>query len=71
MAKAKELREKSGEELAAEEASIRKTIFETSYKHAMRQLEDTASLPRLKKDLARVLTIKSQKAAQATKQEKK
>lgn len=70
MATAKELREKSLEELATEEATLRKSIFETRYKHAMRQLEDTASLNRLKKDLARVLTVRSAKASQA-KTEKK
>ena len=61
MATAKDLRDKNLEELAQEEATLRKNIFETRYKHAMRQLEDTASLRRLKKDLARVLTVKAQK----------
>jgi len=67
MATAKDLREKSVEELAQEEATLRKSIFETRYKHAMRQLEDTASVGRLKKDLARVLTIKTQKLAKTEK----
>jgi large subunit ribosomal protein L29 len=61
MANAKELREKSVEDLVAEEKAARKALFETSYKHANRQLEDTASLKRQRRDLARLLTIKGEK----------
>jgi large subunit ribosomal protein L29 len=61
MAMAKELREKSAEELTAEEKAARKALFETHYKHANRQLEDTASLKRQRRDLARLLTIKGEK----------
>ena len=65
MATAKEMRAKSDAELAADEAALRKNLFDTRYKHATRQLEDTASLGRVKKDLARLLTVKAERA-QAT-----
>lgn len=64
MATAKELRAKTDTELAADEAALRKSLFDTRYKHATRQLEDTASLGRAKRDLARLLTVKAERAAQ-------
>ncbi|MEW5853592.1 MAG: 50S ribosomal protein L29 [Myxococcota bacterium] len=72
MPNAKEIRAKSDEDLATEEKALRKAIFDTRYKHATRQLEDTASLRRQRRDLARMLTVKSERAAQtAQKTEKK
>ena len=65
MSTAKDLREKKPEELAVDEVAARKALFETRYKHATRQLEDTASLNRQRKDLARILTIKSEKSRAA------
>lgn len=70
MATAKEMRAKTDAELAADEAALRKNIFDVRYKHATRQLEDTASLGRLKKDLARLLTVKQQRAEAATAENK-
>lgn len=62
---AQELRENSIEELREEEKRIRNDIFETEFKHATRQLTDTASIGRMKKDLARVLTVIGQKQREA------
>jgi large subunit ribosomal protein L29 len=70
MATAKDLRAKSAEELAVEEAAVRKGLADASFKHANRQLEDTASLRRQRRELARVLTVKTQKQNQ-NKTEKK
>ena len=61
MATAKDYRAKSAEDLDVEEKALRKALFETRYKHATRQLEDTASLRRQRKDLARMLTIKGER----------
>ena len=68
MASAKEFREKSVEDLTAEEKAARKALFETQYKHANRQLEDTASLKRQRRDLARLMTIKGEKTRAAAQQ---
>ncbi|MBI5494356.1 MAG: 50S ribosomal protein L29 [Deltaproteobacteria bacterium] len=62
MATKNELREKSGEELAQHEAELRKGIADAQYKHATRQLEDTASIRRQKRELAQLLTVKTEKA---------
>lgn len=70
MATAKDLRSKSAEELAQEEAAVRKGLMDARFKHANRQLEDTASLRRQRRELARLLTVKSEKN-QKKKTEKK
>jgi large subunit ribosomal protein L29 len=62
MVTAKELRAKTDAELAADEAQLRKQLFDVRYKHATRQLEDTASIKKGKKDLARLLTVKTERA---------
>jgi large subunit ribosomal protein L29 len=61
MSTAKDFREKSAEELNAQEAELRKSLFDAQYKHAGGQLEDTASIRRTRRDLARLLTVKTQK----------
>jgi large subunit ribosomal protein L29 len=62
MATAKELRGKNEQEIGTEETAIRKALAETRFKHANRQLEDTASLRRQRRELARLLTVKSEKS---------
>ena len=66
MLTAKELRAKTDAELAADEAQLRKQLFDVRYKHATRQLEDTASIKKNKKDLARLLTVKTERAQKQT-----
>lgn len=58
---AKELRELSRGELREKEEKLRKDLFDLRFMHGTRQLEDTSSIKQARKDLARVLTIASQK----------
>lgn len=59
--KNKELKEKSAADLKAEEAKMRKEIFDLQFKHSTRQLNDTMAIRRAKRDLARVITFANQK----------
>ncbi|MCP4503465.1 MAG: 50S ribosomal protein L29 [Deltaproteobacteria bacterium] len=58
---AKELRELSRGELREKEEKLRRDLFDLRFKHGTRQLEDTSSIKRARKDLARLLTVASQK----------
>ena len=58
---AKELRELSGEELEAKSAELRGELFNVRVKHATGQLENTARLGTLRRDVARVETVLAQK----------
>lgn len=64
----KELRNLSADELVVKARELEKEVFQTRMKRATGQLEDSASLWRLRKDLARVKMLhalgeaKSQKA---------
>jgi len=55
--KAKELVSKSLAELREEEARLRKELFDLRFQHGTRQLSDTMSIRRARRDLARVLTV--------------
>ncbi|MEW6140521.1 MAG: 50S ribosomal protein L29 [Thermodesulfobacteriota bacterium] len=61
--KARELRDLSVDELRAKEKEFREEEFNARFKHATGQLEKTARLRRLRKDIARVLTILREKEA--------
>jgi len=55
--KASELRELSAEELHAKSGELRVEIFNLKVKHSTGQLEDTARLAHLRRDVARVETV--------------
>jgi large subunit ribosomal protein L29 len=55
--KATELRELSGDELVAKADELRGELFNVKVKHATGQLEDTARVTTLRRDIARVETI--------------
>ncbi len=55
--KASELRELSPEELAQKAAEQRTELFNAKVKHATGQLENTARLGTLRRELARVETV--------------
>ena len=55
--KAKDLRELSNEELSAKERDLREELFKLSFQHGVRQLDNTAKLRELRKDIARVKTV--------------
>ncbi|NNL85896.1 MAG: 50S ribosomal protein L29 [Myxococcales bacterium] len=58
---AKELRELSAEELRAKGDDLRGELFSVGVKHATGQLEDTARLKRLRREIARIETVFHQK----------
>jgi large subunit ribosomal protein L29 len=59
--KASELRELSSEELHAKSKELREEFFVARVRHATGQLENTAKLGQLRKDVARVETILREK----------
>jgi large subunit ribosomal protein L29 len=61
--KAKELRERSEQELKDLGAQLRKELFQNRMKNATGQLGDTSTLKKAKKTLARVNSIASERAA--------
>ncbi len=63
--KAKELREKTLEELKGKEADFKKELFNLRMQHATGQGENPMMLRLLRKDVARVKTIIAQKEREA------
>jgi large subunit ribosomal protein L29 len=55
--KAKELRELSGEELSAKVGEMRHELFNARIKKTTGQLENTAKLRTLRRDIARAETV--------------
>lgn len=56
-----ELRELSVDELRAKSRELRAELFGAAVRHATGQLENTAKLPLLRKDVARVETVLREK----------
>jgi large subunit ribosomal protein L29 len=63
--KARELREKSIEELRRSEADLREQLFKLRFQKATGQVENPARARMARKELARVLTILNERAAGA------
>jgi large subunit ribosomal protein L29 len=61
-----QVHELSSEELAQKESEIRKELFNLKFRKATGQLDNTARIRNLKRDLARVLTSRHQREAQAS-----
>lgn len=59
--KATDLRSLSLEQLEQKGAELRSELFDARMKRATEQLQDTASLGRLRRDIARVETVLTQK----------
>ncbi|MDN6161705.1 MAG: 50S ribosomal protein L29 [Atopostipes sp.] len=55
--KAKELRELSTEELLKQEAEYRQELFNLRFQLATGQLENTAQIKKVRKNIARVKTV--------------
>lgn len=53
-----ELRELSAEELNHKELELREELFNLSVQHATGQLENTARIRHVRKDIARILTLR-------------
>ncbi len=60
--KTAQLRDMSREELAGKELELRQELFNLSVQHATGQLENTARIRQVKKNIARVLTVRSARA---------
>lgn len=62
---AKELREKTPDQLRDELANLKKEAFNLRFQQATNQLENTARMRQVRRDVARVKTILNEKAAGA------
>ena len=63
--KAQDLRDKTPDQLREELASLKKEAFNLRFQQATGQLESTARMRIVKRDVARVNTILNEKAAAA------
>jgi len=63
--KAKDLRELSDDELRGKSGELRGELFNLKVKHSTGQLEDTARLATLRRDVARVETVLREREATA------
>ena len=59
--KAKEIRDLPDDELAEEIGKMRKDLFGKRFANATGELEDTASIAKARRDLARALTVERQR----------
>ena len=62
--KPKEMRERTKGELEQMERDITRDLWKTRFSNFTNQLDDTAKIRRLRRELARVKTILTQKAQQ-------
>ena len=62
---AQELRDKTPDQLREELSSLKKEAFNLRFQQATGQLENTARMRSVKRDVARVKTVLTQKAALA------
>ena len=58
--KVEDIRKLTGEELAKTEKELREEVGNLSFQHRIRPLEDTSRLKKIRKDIARIETIKGQ-----------
>ncbi len=65
--KVEEIRKMSDEELSNELASLKEELFKLRFQHATNQLDNPAQIAQVKRDIARVLTIKREKQLAANK----
>lgn len=59
--KASDLRDLSVDELKGKEKDIREELFNLKFQYATGQLENTARIPQVRKDLARIKTLLREK----------
>ena len=63
--KAKDLRERTSEDLAELKATMQKDLFSYRMKNATDQLDDTSLLKKTRRDIARIELILSERQQQA------
>jgi len=61
--KASEIRELTADELERKLAETRQELFNLRFQHATGALDNTAALKRVKRDIARLLTLSHERAA--------
>jgi len=59
--KAQELRDLSVEELDLRERELKRKLFNLRFQRATAELDNTAELVKTRRDIARVLTVRSEK----------
>ena len=64
--KAKELRERTVEELEGLQRTLERQMFDTRFKNHTNRLDDTSLIPKTRRDLARVLTVLNAKKKSST-----
>jgi len=67
MAKAEDIRAKSTDELKDQLVGLRKEAFNLRFQKASGQLENTAQVRRVRRDIARIKTILGERGRQAQK----
>jgi large subunit ribosomal protein L29 len=65
---AKEMRDLEQAELAKQIATLRKDLFGLRFANATGELDDTAGIPRARRDLARALTVARERELAAPEQ---
>ncbi len=65
--KVEEIRKMSDEELSSELASLKEELFKLRFQLATNQLDNTAQIAQVKRDIARVMTIQREKQLAANK----
>ena len=63
--KAAKIREMTADEVAKKEKDLREELFRLRFQHATGQLENPIRMRLLRRELARVMTIRREQAAQA------
>ncbi|MDD3813333.1 MAG: 50S ribosomal protein L29 [Desulfocapsaceae bacterium] len=58
--KMNDVRKMSAEELVKKEIDLREEISKLTFKHKIRPLENTSRVSMLRKDIARILTLRTQ-----------
>lgn len=61
--KPQDVREQSTEELVIMEGDLRRQLWKARFDNHTSQLDDTSSIPKLRRDLARVKTILTERRA--------
>ncbi len=61
--KGSDVKKMSDEDLIKKENELREELGNLSFQHKIRPLEDTSRLKKIRKDIARILTISREKAA--------
>jgi large subunit ribosomal protein L29 len=69
--KAKDLRERTTEHLQEIEKTLSREVFDAKFKNFTNRLNDTSSVRKARRDLARVKTLLTERAAQGGREEKK